>query len=97
MDETGPDPSAFKELRSATDLHATKSTAQAIGRSMASFGAGASLVKPHGDQGHGQDPLPQFPSDSHRPVRILCRWLRGTLHHSTEVVASHAPLPAQAL
>ncbi len=39
MDESGPDPAAFKELRSATDLalHATKMTAQVIGRSMASL------------------------------------------------------------
>ncbi len=36
MNETGPDPAAFRELRSATDLRATKATAQAIGRSMAS-------------------------------------------------------------
>lgn len=36
IDENGPDPAAFKELHSATDLtlHATKSTAQAIGRIM---------------------------------------------------------------
>ncbi len=39
MDESGPVPAAFKELRSATDLalRATKTTAQAIGRSMASL------------------------------------------------------------
>lgn len=37
MDETGPDPDAFRDLRSATDLalHTTKATAQAIGRAMA--------------------------------------------------------------
>ncbi len=39
MDKAGPDPAAFRELRSATDLalRATKTTAQAIGRSMASL------------------------------------------------------------
>ncbi len=40
MDESRPDPAAFKELRSATDLalRATKATAQAIGRSNATCG-----------------------------------------------------------
>ncbi len=39
MDESGPDPATFRELRSATDLAllATKTTAQAIGRSMPSL------------------------------------------------------------
>ncbi len=39
MDEAGPDPAAFSELCSATDhaLRTTKTTAQAIGRSMASI------------------------------------------------------------
>ena len=39
MDETGPDPEAFSDLRSAMDLalRATKATAQAIGKSMASL------------------------------------------------------------
>ncbi len=39
MDESGPVPAAFKELRSATGLalRATKTTAQAIGRSMPSL------------------------------------------------------------
>ncbi|XP_077058206.1 uncharacterized protein LOC143710852 [Siphateles boraxobius] len=39
MDEAGPDPEAFRDLRSATDLalRATKATAQAIGRNMASL------------------------------------------------------------
>ncbi len=39
MDESGPDPAAFRELHSATDLalHATKTTAQVIGRSMGSL------------------------------------------------------------
>ncbi len=39
IDESSPNPAAFKELRSATDLAlcATKMTAQAIGRSMASL------------------------------------------------------------
>lgn len=39
MDESGPDPAAFKELHSATDLalRATKMTAQATGRSMPSL------------------------------------------------------------
>lgn len=37
--ESGPDPATFRELRSATDLalRATKTTAQAIGRSVASL------------------------------------------------------------
>lgn len=37
LDEAGPDPEAFKDMRSATDmaLRATKTTAQAIGRNMA--------------------------------------------------------------
>ncbi|CAM4673876.1 unnamed protein product [Leuciscus chuanchicus] len=39
MDESGPDPDTFKDLRSATDLalRATKTTAQALGRNMASL------------------------------------------------------------
>ncbi|KAL0147015.1 hypothetical protein M9458_057539, partial [Cirrhinus mrigala] len=39
MDESGPDLTAFKDLRSTTNLAlcATKMTAQAIGRSMASL------------------------------------------------------------
>ncbi|XDV15042.1 hypothetical protein PO909_015190 [Leuciscus waleckii] len=39
MDESGPDPEAFKDLHSTTDLalRATKTTAQAIGRSMANL------------------------------------------------------------
>ncbi len=39
LDESGPDPAAFRQLRSTTDLalQATKSTAQAIGRSMANL------------------------------------------------------------
>lgn len=39
LDETGPEPEAFRDLRSATDLalRATKSTAQAIGRAMANL------------------------------------------------------------
>lgn len=39
MDESGPDPAAFKELRSAMDLalRTTKTMTQAIGRSMASL------------------------------------------------------------
>ncbi|CAM4295375.1 unnamed protein product [Leuciscus chuanchicus] len=39
MDESGPEPDAFKDLRSATDLalRATKTTAQALGRNMASL------------------------------------------------------------
>lgn len=39
MDESGPDPAAFKELRSATNLalRSTKSTAQAIDHAMASL------------------------------------------------------------
>lgn len=39
MGASGPDPAAFKELRSATDLalRATKSTAQAIRRAMANL------------------------------------------------------------
>ncbi len=39
IDESEPDPATLRELRSATDLalRATKSTAQAIGRSMASL------------------------------------------------------------
>ncbi|KAL1279879.1 hypothetical protein QQF64_014479, partial [Cirrhinus molitorella] len=39
LDESGPDQSSFKDLRSATDLalRATKMTAQAISRSMASL------------------------------------------------------------
>ncbi len=39
IDESGPEPAAFKELRSVTNLalHATKTTAQAVGRSMASL------------------------------------------------------------
>lgn len=39
MDESGPDPAAFRELRSATDLalSATKATVQAIGRSTANL------------------------------------------------------------
>lgn len=39
MDESGPDPAAFKELHSATDLalRATKMTVQATGRSMPSL------------------------------------------------------------
>lgn len=36
MDKSGPEPEAFRDLRSATDL-ATKSTAQSIGRSMANL------------------------------------------------------------
>ena len=39
MDESGPNPEAFKDLRSATDiaLRATKATAQSIGRAMANL------------------------------------------------------------
>lgn len=39
MDETGPDPASFKDLRSASDLalHATKVATQAVGRAMASL------------------------------------------------------------
>ncbi len=39
VDESEPDPATLRELRSATDLalRATKTTAQAIGRSMASL------------------------------------------------------------
>lgn len=39
MDETGPDPASFKDLRSATDLalRATKVATQAVGRAMASL------------------------------------------------------------
>ncbi len=48
MNESGPDPAAFKELCSATDLalRATKATAQAIRWSMDSL-----VAKPHRDQG----------------------------------------------
>ncbi len=62
IDESEPDPATLRELRSTTDLalRATKTTAQAIGRSMASL----VVLERHlwltldGDQGRGQGLLP---------------------------------------
>ncbi|MGL5828138.1 MAG: hypothetical protein ACRC0L_01055 [Angustibacter sp.] len=97
LDESGPDDPAFCDLRSATDLalRATKATAQAIGRSMASL-----VVLEHhlwlnlteikeADKVAFLDA--RFPR---RSLRTRRRGIHGALHRGSEVVPGHATLPA---
>lgn len=94
MDESGPDPAAFRELCSTTDLVlcATKTTAQAIGSTMASL-----VVL----ERHLWLNLTEVIKDADRLLLSSLRPCGGlfskVLHHSTEVVTGNAPLPAQAL
>ncbi|ROI15236.1 hypothetical protein DPX16_6247 [Anabarilius grahami] len=62
------------------------------GRAQAPF-----VAQPDRDKVVGQDGLPGHPGLSFRSLRASGRGLHGTLHRSTEVVPSHATLPAQAL
>lgn len=61
MDESGEDPGAFTDLRTATDLalSGTKVTTQAVGKAMASLCAGVPpMAKLDGHQGRQKDGLP---------------------------------------
>lgn len=85
MDESSPDPSAFRELRSATDLtlRATTTTAQAIGCSMAQL-----------DNLTLKDSFPRLPGFPLGLVRSCSARLRGVFHGSSEDIPSHASFSA---
>ncbi len=70
----------------------TKTTAQAIGRSMASL-----VVDADGDEGCGQDPLSGLSGLPHWPVWTRCGRVGRALHCGREVVPGNATLPAKAL
>ncbi len=101
MDKAGPDPAAFRELHSTTDLAlcATKTTdigdRQAHGQPSGAWAP--PVVDAGGDQGWGQGSLPGLTSLPHWPVRTCCGRVRRTLHCGTEVVPGNATLPAKAL
>ncbi len=98
VDESEPDPATLKELRSATDLalRATKTTAQAIGRSVASL----VVLERHlrltlmdikdADRVSFLD-APISPSGLFGPA------VKGFAERCTEGVTGYATLPAQAL
>lgn len=103
MDESGPNPAKFKELCSATDLakRATKATAQAIGRAMASLvPLMASLVL----ECHLWLNLTEIKDADRtalldfrltaRSVQLCGGWLCAALHRSTEVIAGYPSFPA---
>ncbi len=97
MDEYGQvHQEAFKELRTATDLalRAMKAMAQAIGKTMASFGQ--PLVKPHWDQGRWEDGFPRLTGFAEGPVRPRCGRVCRKVFVGSEDVASAASLPFQA-
>ncbi len=98
MDKAGPDPAAFRELCSATDLAlcATKTMAQAFCRSIANLVVlecqlWLTLTE---IMECVQCPLPGLSSLPPWPVRTHCGRVRRALHCGTEVVPGNARLPS---
>ncbi len=94
MDESNPNPAAFSELRSVTDLalRATKITAQAIGRSMAHLLVLERHLWLNLTEMKDADKVPFL--ESHRPVWSCSRGHCWALQSHTEVAQGNATLPA---
>lgn len=98
MDESGQDSDAFKELRTATDLalHATKATAQAIGKAMANlvvlehhFWLNLTEIRDGG--------LPQLASLVYGTIWPCCRWVCRAFYSGTEDLADSVSLLAKVI